>query len=99
ICVRPSTGYTMPYGVRRRALGLGIACAGALLLAGAAIAGNGGVAPEPAASPSGHSIREAYWFIMIFAGIIFFGVEAALIAFIVKYRRGKRPRNQDALQI
>jgi cytochrome c oxidase subunit II len=57
------------------------------------------VAPEPSASPSGTSIRESYWFIMIFAGIIFFGVEGALIAFIVKYRRGKRPRNQDGLQI
>ena len=57
------------------------------------------MAPEPSASPSGTSIRESYWFIMVFAGIVFFGVEGALIAFIVKYRRGKRPRNQDGLQI
>ena len=57
------------------------------------------MAPEPAASPSGTSIRESYWFIMVFAGVVFFGVEGALIAFIVKYRRGKRPRNQDGLQI
>jgi cytochrome c oxidase subunit 2 len=85
--------------VRTRALAIGIACAGALILVSAALAGNGGVAPEPSASPSGTSIRESYWFIMVFAGIIFFGVEGALIAFIVKYRRGKRPRNQDGLQI
>src|SRR4051794_14604621 len=89
----------MPYGVRRRALGLGIACAGALLLTGAAIAGNGGVAPEPGVSPSANSIRESYWFIMVFATVVFVGVEAVLVAFIVKYRRGKRPRNQDGVQI
>ncbi len=85
--------------MRTRVLAIGFACAGALILVTAALAGNGGVAPEPSASPSGTSIRESYWFIMVFAGVVFFGVEGALIAFIVKYRRGKRPRNQDGLQI
>src|SRR4051794_9815588 len=89
----------MPHGVRRRALGLGLACAGVLLLAGTAIAGNGGIAPEPPVSPGASSIRESYWFVLGFTAVVFFGVEGALILFIAKYRRGKRPRNQDGLQI
>jgi cytochrome c oxidase subunit 2 len=85
--------------VRRRTLGFVIVCTGALLLAGAALAGNGGVAPQPAASPGANSIRESYWFILVFTVIVFVAVEGALITFIVKYRRGRRPRNEDGLQI
>jgi cytochrome c oxidase subunit 2 len=70
-----------------------------LLLASAAIAGNGGIAPEPPVSPGASSIRESYWFVLGFTAVVFFGVEGALILFIAKYRRGKRPRNQDGLQI
>ncbi|HWE81645.1 MAG TPA: cytochrome c oxidase subunit II, partial [Gaiellaceae bacterium] len=78
---------------------LGCACAGALTLAGAAIAGNGGTLPLPAHSPNAHHIREAYVFVLVFAAVVFFGVEGALVTLIVKYRRGKRPRTADGLQI
>jgi len=89
----------MPRGVRRKLLGLALVGGATLLITSVALAGNGGVAPQPAASPGASSIRESYWFIMVFTGIVFFGVEGALIAFIIRYRRGKRPRNQDGLQI
>jgi cytochrome c oxidase subunit 2 len=89
----------MPYGVRRSTPVLGAACAGALILAGAALAGNGGTAPLPAHSPNAHHIREAYYFVLGFAVVILVGVEGALIAFSIKYRRGKRARSADGLQI
>jgi cytochrome c oxidase subunit II len=85
--------------VPRKALVLWIACAGALLLAGTALAGNGGVAPPAPQSPNAENTRQAYWFIMVFVGVVFIGVEGALIALIVRYRRGKRPRTADGLQI
>ena len=40
-----------------------------------------------------------YIVVAIFTGIVFVGVEGALIAFIIKYRRGKRPRTAEGLQI
>jgi cytochrome c oxidase subunit 2 len=89
----------MPHGVRRKALVLTVVCAGALLFTAVALAGNGGIAPQPAASPGASSIRESYWFIVGFTTFVFVIVEGALVAFIIRYRRGKRPRNQDGLQI
>jgi cytochrome c oxidase subunit 2 len=69
------------------------------VLAGAAFAGNGGVAPQPASSPGASSIRDSYFFVSIFAIVVFIGVEGALIALIVRYRRGKRARYADGLQL
>jgi cytochrome c oxidase subunit 2 len=85
--------------VRRKALVLGVACAGALTLAGAALAGNGGTMPLSPRSPNAHNTREAYIFVLIFTAIVFVGVEGALIALMVKYRRGKRARSADGLQL
>lgn len=70
-----------------------------LTLVGAAFAGNGGTLPLPAHSPNAHKIREAYVFVLVFAAIVFVGVEGALVTLSVKYRRGKRHRNADGLQI
>src|SRR5579864_6833463 len=89
----------MPYGVRRTVPVLAIAGVGALTLVGAAFAGNGGTLPVPAHSPNAQKIREAYLFVLVFAAIVFVGVEGALITLIVKYRRGQRPRAADGLQI
>ena len=89
----------MPHGVRRNYLVLATVCAGALLLTATALAGNGGLAPEAPASPGASSIRESWWFITAFTAVVFIGVEGALVAFIIRYRRGRRPRNQDGLQI
>jgi cytochrome c oxidase subunit II len=70
-----------------------------LWLAGTAVAGNGGTLPVAPSSPNAHHTREAYEFVLVFAAFIFFGVEGVLIAFIVKYRRGKRGRYEDGLQL
>src|SRR5262249_42696090 len=40
-----------------------------------------------------------YIVVLVFTAIVFVGVEGALIALMVKYRRGKRPRSVDGLQL
>jgi cytochrome c oxidase subunit II len=85
--------------VRRKALVLSIVGAGALALAGAALAGNGGTLPPAPRSPNADNIRQAYIFVLVFAAIVFVGVEGGLIVLITRYRRGKRPRDADGLQI
>ncbi|HEY8647267.1 MAG TPA: cytochrome c oxidase subunit II [Gaiellaceae bacterium] len=65
----------------------------------AAYAGNGGFLPGEAHSPNAHRVHSAFIFVSIFTGIIFVAVEAALVVFIVKYRRGKRPRTAEGPQI
>jgi len=70
-----------------------------LLTAAAALAGNGGIAPVNPASPNTHAIRDTYWLILGVTGAIFLVVEGALLAFVVKYRRGRRPRTQDGAQV
>jgi cytochrome c oxidase subunit 2 len=89
----------MPPSVRRRAFVVFVAILGALLAAGIAAAGNGGLLPPPAHSPNAHKIKQAYIFVLIFTGIIFLIVEGALIAFAVRYRRGKRARTAEGPQI
>ena len=74
-------------------------CAGALTLGGAALAGNGGFLPVAPHSPNAHRIKDAYVLILIFTGVIFVGVEGALVAFVIRYRRGKRPRDAEGPQI
>jgi cytochrome c oxidase subunit II len=74
-------------------------CAGALTLVAAASAGNGGFLPVTPHSPNAARIRDAYLFILVFTGVIFVGVEGALLAFVVRYRRGKRARTTEGPQI
>ena len=50
-------------------------------------------------SPNGQGLHEAFIVVSIFTGIIFVGVEGALILFIVKYRRGKRARTAEGPQV
>jgi cytochrome c oxidase subunit 2 len=85
--------------VRRKALVLGVACAGALSLASSAIAGNGGALPVSPHSPNAQNTRDAFIFVGIFTAIVFVGVEGALIVLMAKYRRGKRARSADGLQL
>jgi cytochrome c oxidase subunit II len=80
-------------------LAVGAAVVLALTLAGAAAAGNGGFAPATPASPNANRINDAYDLIAIPTGIILVGVEAALILFVVRYRRGRRPRDAEGPQI
>jgi cytochrome c oxidase subunit II len=69
--------------------------AGALLaatLTASAFASNGGFTPVEPASPNAHGIRSSYAFISIFVIGIFVLVETLLVAFLIRYRRRKRPR-------
>jgi cytochrome c oxidase subunit 2 len=85
--------------VRRRALVLALACASALTVVAAALAGNGGFLPAPAHSPNAHRIVHTYVYVAIFTGVVFVGVEGVLIAFVIRYRRGKRARTVEGPQI
>jgi cytochrome c oxidase subunit 2 len=89
----------MPLGVRRTALATLGTTFIALVVTGIAYAGNGGFLPGEAHSPNAHRIDDAFIFVAIFTGIIFVIVEGALLAFIIKYRRGKRARTADGPQI
>jgi cytochrome c oxidase subunit 2 len=89
----------MPFGVRRFALATLATSTVALTTTVAAYAGNGGFLPGEAHSPNAHRVHTAFIFVSIFTGVIFVGVEAALVIIIVKYRRGKRPRTVDGPQI
>lgn len=90
----------MPGGVRRIALLIALACVAVLATAAVAYAGNpGGILPSSPHSPNAHRINQAYVFVFAFTAFIFVVVEGALIAFVIKYRRGKRPITADAPQI
>jgi cytochrome c oxidase subunit 2 len=85
--------------VRRIVLATLVLSVVALAAATVALAGNGGFLPATPHSPNAHRVTDAYIVVAIFTGIVFVGVEGALIAFIIKYRRGKRPRTAEGLQI
>lgn len=77
-----------------RRLLIGLALAGLCLLSvGSAAAGNGGIAPPSSATESGSSINTLYWLIIGITGAVFILVEAALILFLVRYR--KRPHTPE----
>jgi cytochrome c oxidase subunit II len=56
-------------------------------------------APVEPASPNAEGIRDSYLFISIFVVAIFVLVEGLLIAFVWKYRRQRRDRFEDGVQI
>lgn len=85
--------------MRRPFLALPAALSAALLLAGAAAAGNGGFAPEPPASPNASRITDAYWLIFAFTAAVFVLVEGALVWFVIRYRRRGRARDVEGPQI
>ena len=57
------------------------------------------LAPVAPDSSNAEGIRQSYLFISIFTVAIFVLVEGLLIAFVVRYRRRKRPRDADGAQI
>ena len=71
----------------------------ALALSGAALAGNGGIAPVEPASPNAEGIKESYLWVAIFTGAIFLLVQGSLIWFIVRYRARNRARTEDGAQV
>jgi cytochrome c oxidase subunit II len=89
----------MPLAVRRARLATLVTSLTALVVVPAGLAGNGGFLPGEAHSPNAHRVHDAFIFVSIFTGVIFIGVEGALLAFIIKYRRGKRSRTAEGPQI
>jgi cytochrome c oxidase subunit II len=89
----------MPFRVRRTAFVTFTTTIIALAAPVIAFAGNGGFLPGEPHSPNAHRIHDAYIFVAIFTGVIFLLVEGSLIAFIIKYRRGSRPRTAEGPQI
>jgi cytochrome c oxidase subunit 2 len=85
--------------VRRRLLVFATSIAGGLALAAVAAASNGGVGPVPPVSPNGHRIADAYWVILGVLAVVFVVVEAALLTFVIRYRRRGRPRDAEPEQI
>ena len=81
----------------RRPLALAVFCA--LVLAGTAVAGSGGVAPVEPMSPNAEAIKQSYYWVAIFTGAIFLLVQITLILFIVRYRRRRRARLEDGAQV
>ncbi len=71
----------------------------AFILTEGALAGNGGIAPPEAASPSAERIRDAYWMVLVFTTAIFILVEGALLFFIVRYRSRGRSREVEGPQV
>jgi cytochrome c oxidase subunit 2 len=88
----------MPPAVRRPALFVLLVLA-LLVPAGAALAGNGGFTPVEPESPNAEAIVDSFWWVAIFTGAIFLLVQGSLVWFIVRYRRGRRPREEDGAQV
>jgi cytochrome c oxidase subunit 2 len=89
----------MPSGVRRFAFATLASIVVVLSTTVVAYAGNGGFLPGEAHSPNAHRVHSAFIFVAIFTGIILLGVYVALVLFIVRYRRGNRPRTAEGPQI
>jgi cytochrome c oxidase subunit 2 len=87
----------MPAPVRRSVFVLSVTFA--LVLAGTALAGNGGLAPPAPASPNAANIRDIYWLILAVSVAIFVLVVGALLLFVVRYRSRGRPRDLEGPQI
>jgi cytochrome c oxidase subunit II len=83
----------------RRTASIAALLLGALVLATPALAVPGGIAPVEPESPNADAINYAYWVVLAVTGVIFALVETALVVFVVRYRRGRRPRDQEAPQI
>ena len=71
----------------------------ALATAGAALAGNGGIAPVEPRSPNAEGIRESYFLILAVVLAIFFLVEGLLVYLVIRFRRGRRERFEDGAQL
>jgi cytochrome c oxidase subunit 2 len=89
----------MPPPVRRKTFVFVLVFGAALALAGVALAGNGGFAPETPESPNADRINASYVWIASFALAIFVVVEGALLWFVLRYRRRNRPRTAEGPQI
>ena len=89
----------MPATVRPKPLVIVGALVAPLVATATALAGSGGFTPVTPESPNAHAIKQSFLFISAFVFAIFLLVEILLVAFVIRYRRRKRPRDADGAQI
>ena len=89
----------MPPPLRRRFTAAAFACLGALALAAPALAENAGLTPVKPESPNAEAINETYFLILGITAVIFVIVQATLVLFVVRYRRGRRAREIEGPQV
>src|SRR4029453_6964145 len=89
--------HRMPPPVRRSVFVLSVAFA--LVLAGTANAGNGGIAPPSPASPDAANIRDIYWLIFAVTAGIFVLVGGVVCVVFVRSRSRGRSRDVDGAQV
>jgi cytochrome c oxidase subunit II len=68
-------------------------------LAPGALADNGGFTLIEPNSPNAEGIESLFWFVSVFALLIFLLVEVVLILFVVRYRRRRRDRFDDGANV
>jgi cytochrome c oxidase subunit 2 len=83
----------------RRLLALWLPPGAALVLAGGAAAGNGGLAPVDPASPNAERIADIYWLLSAVGIGIFLVVTVPLVVFMIRYRSGGRDRSVEGPQV
>ncbi len=76
-----------------------VAALAALAFAAPALAQNGGLTPVEPASENAQAIYDAYILILFVTGFVFVAVEATLLVFLVRYRRGNRARTAEGPQV
>jgi cytochrome c oxidase subunit II len=84
--------------VRRTIASSLFAILASLVFAAGALAA-GGLTPERSSSPNADGIAQSYLLVGIVTIVVFVIVEGALLAFVIKFRRGKRTRLDDGPQI
>jgi cytochrome c oxidase subunit 2 len=93
----------MPPPVPRRFILIAAATAGLVVLVGVGflswIGTSRGLVPVRPASPNDRDIQELYVVIGAFASFIFLVVTVPLAVFVVRFRSGGRPRDEDGPQI
>jgi cytochrome c oxidase subunit 2 len=88
----------MPPAVRRTIASSLFAALVSLVLAAGALA-DGGLTPQSSDSPNAAGIHRAYVNVGYVALFVFLLVEGVLLAFVIKFRRGRRTRLDDGPQI
>ncbi len=71
----------------------------ALVFAAPALGDNGGLTPVEPASENAQAIHDAYILILFVTGFVFVIVETTLVVFLIRYRRGNRPREAEGPQV
>jgi cytochrome c oxidase subunit II len=73
--------------MRRGSLAAGLLALAALAHAGAVAAAPGGIGPPAPQTDSGEAISDLYWMVFAVCAVVFVAVEAALVLFIIRFRR------------